>query len=62
MIIRNFKEQNIALSQISFWLEKGVFSEKVFGEIKSVILAVESYMGMPLPAKKFIVSNCQIKA
>tara|TARA_B110000211_G_C13991829_1_gene514369 strand:- start:8 stop:196 length:189 start_codon:yes stop_codon:yes gene_type:complete len=62
MTIRNFKEHNIALNEISSWLEKGDFSKETFGEIESVIVAVESYMGMPLPAKRFIESNCQIEA
>jgi hypothetical protein len=61
MTIRNFKEHNIALTEISSWLKKGVFSKKTFGEIEVVIIAVESYMGMPLPAKRFIESNCQLE-
>jgi hypothetical protein len=62
MTIRNFKEHNIALTTISSWLQKGEFSKETFNEIESVIIAVESYMGMPLPAKRFIESNCQLEA
>jgi len=40
------------LIEIALWLEMGVFSEEVFSEIESVILAVDSYMVVPLPAKK----------
>ena len=61
MTIRDFKDHNIALNKISLWLERGEFSKKTFGEIENVILAVEVYMGIPLPAKKFIESNCQLK-
>lgn len=58
MIIKDFKDCNAALGQISIWLKKGVFSQESFGEIEGVISAVENYMGMPLPAKGFIESNC----
>jgi len=61
MTIRNVKEHNIALTEISSWLKKGEFSQETFNEIESVIFAVESYMGIPLPAKRFIESNCQVK-
>lgn len=61
MTIRNFREHNTALTEISTWLQKGEFSQETFNEIESVIVAVESYMGMPLPAKRFIESNCQVK-
>jgi hypothetical protein len=60
MIIRNSKEHNMALSEISLWLKKGKFNQQTFSEIESVIVAVELYMGIPLPAKIFIESNCQL--
>lgn len=58
MIIKDFKDCNAALGRISVWLQKGVFSQESLGEIEGVISAVENYMGMPLPAKGFIESNC----
>lgn len=60
MVIRDLKDCTSALNEISMWLQKGDFNEVTFGEISSTIAAVESYMGIQLPAKEFIVSNCSV--
>tara|TARA_B100000767_G_C19434532_1_gene397391 strand:- start:381 stop:563 length:183 start_codon:yes stop_codon:yes gene_type:complete len=59
MKIENIKQSYSALDEIKSWLQDGVFNDDSYTEITSVIEAVEDYMGMPLPAKKFIESNCR---
>ena len=59
MKIQNISESYTALDQIKNWLQAGVFNQDSYTEIKTVIEAVEDYMGIPLPAKSFIESNCK---
>lgn len=56
--IKDFKDCNTALEEIKNWLRAGVFNRKAYSEIEETIEAVEDYMGIPLPAKGFIQSNC----
>ena len=58
MIISDLYDCNSALNQIQHWLKAGVFNQNSYSEIEGVIKAVETYMGMPLPAKSFIESSC----
>lgn len=58
MTIQNGIDYDQALSQIKNWLTKEEFSLNSFQEIESIIIAVERYTGMPLPAKNFILQNC----
>tara|TARA_B100000795_G_C22379057_1_gene279037 strand:+ start:239 stop:421 length:183 start_codon:yes stop_codon:yes gene_type:complete len=58
MIISDLNDCNSALNKIQLWLKKGVFNQNSYSEIEGVIKAVETYMGIPLPAKSFIESNC----
>lgn len=59
MKIENVNESYSALDQIKNWLQAGIFNADSYTEIETVIEAVEDYMGIPLPAKKFIESNCR---
>ena len=58
MIISDLNDCNSALTQIQHWLKEGIFNQNSYSEIEGVIKAVETYMGIPLPAKSFIESNC----
>lgn len=58
MTIKNGADYDQALTEIKSWLSKRKYDQRSFQEIQKVITAVERYMGMPLPAKKFIVQNC----
>jgi hypothetical protein len=58
MTIQNGIDYDQALSQIKNWLTKEEYSKTSFHEIESIIVAVEKYTGMPLPAKNFILQNC----
>lgn len=58
MKIENTFECNSALNEIKTWLKAGIFSKESYTQISGVIEAVEDYMGIPLPAKGFIESNC----
>ena len=58
MMIKNEMDYDQALSEIKDWLKKKDYNQRSFQEIQTVIAAVESYMGMPLPAKSFILHNC----
>lgn len=57
MTIRNVNDHDQALSEIKDWLKKKNYSSHSLEEIKTVISAVEKYMGMPLPAKEFILGK-----
>lgn len=59
MQLETIVDVDYALNQIKRWLQIGDFSEETYHEIEDVILAVENYMGIPLPAKSFIESNCK---
>ncbi len=59
MKIQNTSEYNSALNEIKSWLKEGIFNNDSYTQISSVIEAVEEYMGIPLPAKGFIQSNCE---
>ena len=58
MTIRNENDYDQALSEIKEWLTKRDYTLNSLEEIQNVIAAVENYMGMPLPAKNFILQNC----
>ncbi len=58
MTIRNENDYDLALSEIKIWLQKKDYNLHSFNEIQRVIVAVERYMGMPLPARNFIQQNC----
>lgn len=58
MKIQNTSEYNSALNEIKTWLKAGIFNNESYTQISTVIEAVEDYMGIPLPAKGFIQSNC----
>ena len=58
MTIKNGIDYDQALSEIKNWLNKEDYNISSFNEIKSIIVAVEKYTGMPLPAKNFILQNC----
>jgi antitoxin component HigA of HigAB toxin-antitoxin module len=58
MTIKNENDYDQALSEIKSWLTKKDYNRNSFQEIEDVINAVETYMGMPLPAKNFILHNC----
>lgn len=58
MTIRNEIDYDQALSEIKDWLNKKDYNQSSLQEIQTVIAAVERYMGMPLPAKSFILHNC----
>ncbi len=58
MNIQNGIDYDQALSQIKNWLTKEEYNIHSFREIESIIVAVEKYTGMPLPAKNFILQNC----
>lgn len=60
MEIKDFKDCGSALEEIMNWLKAGVFNQDSYSEIEEVIVAVEDYMGIPLPAKRFIESNCTV--
>lgn len=57
MTIENSYDQTRALNQISDWLKKDVINSETFAEIEDVVSALENYMGMPLPAMRFIESK-----
>lgn len=59
MKLETVVDLDYALTQIKSWLQIGEFSEETYNEIEDVIVAVEDYMGIPLPAKSFIESNCK---
>ena len=54
MKIQNITDSYTALNQIKNWLQQGVFSKDSYTEIETVVDALEDYMGIPLPAKRFI--------
>ena len=58
MKIENYSDCNVALNEIANWLKEGVFNKDSYSQIQIFINAVEDYMGIPLPAKSFIESNC----
>ncbi len=58
MTIRNENDYDQALTEIKSWLTKKDYNRSSFLEIEDVIDAVENYMGIPLPAKQFILHNC----
>ena len=58
MKIENNSECNFALNEITDWLKLGEFNKDSYSRIKIRIREVEDYMGIPLPAKGFIESNC----
>ena len=58
MTIKNKTDYDQALSEIKNWLSRDDYDHSSFEEIQSVIAAVERYMGIPLPAKNFILHNC----
>ena len=59
MKIKSTSEYNSALNKIKIWLKKGTFNNDSYMQISNVIEDVEEYMGIPLPAKGFIQSNCE---
>lgn len=59
MKIQNTSDHNSALNEIKTWLKAGIFNNESYTQIRTVIEAVEDYMGIPLPAKGFIQSNCE---
>ncbi len=58
MKIENISDHESALNEITTWLKAGIFNKDSYSQIEDVIEAVEDYMGIPLPAKLFIESNC----
>ena len=58
MTIKDTTDYDQALSEIKNWLSKEDHNIASFEEIQNVIAAVERYMGIPLPAKNFILHNC----
>ncbi len=58
MKIENISDHESALNEITAWLKAGIFNKDSYSQIEDVIEAVEDYMGIPLPAKLFIESNC----
>ena len=58
MTIKNENDYDQALTEIKSWLTKKDYNSSSFLEIEGVIDAVENYMGIPLPAKQFILHNC----
>jgi len=58
MTIKNENDYDQALTEIKSWLTKRDYNRNSFQEIADVIDAVENYIGMPLPAKNFILHNC----
>lgn len=58
MTIKNEYDHAKALLTIESWLKKRDYTQRSLREVQNVILAVEVYMGMPLPAKNFILTNC----
>lgn len=58
MTIKNENDYDQALTEIKSWLTKKDYNRDSLEEIEDVINAVENYMGMPLPAKRFILHNC----
>lgn len=58
MTIKNENDYDQALTEIKSWLTKKDYNRNSLEEIEDVINAVENYMGMPLPAKHFILHNC----
>jgi len=57
MKIQNITDSYTALNEIKNWLAQGVFSKDSYNEIETVVDAVEDYMGIPLPARRFIESK-----
>ena len=57
MTIKNQSDHDQALSEIRDWLKKRNYDSSSLKEIQTVINAVESYMGIPLPAKEFILGR-----
>jgi hypothetical protein len=57
MEIQNKTESFEAINKIKTWLEVGVFNIDSCSKIEKLIIALEEYMGIPLPAKSFIKSK-----
>tara|TARA_Y100001934_G_scaffold283416_2_gene403045 strand:- start:2027 stop:2212 length:186 start_codon:yes stop_codon:yes gene_type:complete len=57
MKIQNESDSYFALNKIKTWLQVGVYSRDSYTEIENTVKALEDYMGIPLPAKKFIESR-----
>ncbi len=57
MEIQSSEQHANAIEQVVLWLKKEDYSVKSMLEIERVILAIEHYSGMPLPARSFIMSK-----
>jgi hypothetical protein len=59
MKIENHIDCKCALDEITDWLKTGKFNKESYSKIKNRVKEIEDYMGMPLPAKVYIESNCR---
>tara|TARA_B100000683_G_scaffold276383_2_gene330170 strand:+ start:6277 stop:6642 length:366 start_codon:yes stop_codon:yes gene_type:complete len=53
---------NLTLEKLTVWLKKEVVNPTSYAQIREDITALELYMGIPLPAKKYIEWNCNISS